>query len=269
LKNGIDEMESSEVFTSKLDMLRSVLSQVTLTGKIVLDAGTGRTSARGLLEKHPLEVKLLAAPGDYRKAEPAKKQLKEFPDIQGEVMLRDLADSGIFAPGSFDFVLADYLIGEVDCFTPSMLVPILQNIFSWLCPGGELLTVDMEPIEDEEGPLSLANNLQFWYQMVNLLAKHWKAKPMDYPSKLVSLWLKRAGFTNIKVAHYRRTLEKQDSEDRYQKAIERLKKLPNRHLRKGLKAELHEAISRIGSLGDSQWSGITRSNYVIRAVKEK
>lgn len=257
------------VLADSLQPLRQVLKPIHLQGKRVLDAGTGRTSARALLERQPSEIVLVAAPGDTRKAEPAQEVLAEFPDGAGKVILANLGMRELFTAGDFDFVLADHLISEIDCFTPSFHVAILSNIHQWLRPGGELLVADTEPLDGSEGPaLRSIDNLMFWGQMVNVLAGHWKEKPRDYPCELVILWLKEIGFVDTSVRFYQRSFfSKTEAEKRHRVAVERLERVPNENLRTGLKEELDRTLSQIGHVPDSEWPKVTRTTYVIRARK--
>ncbi|HUT04172.1 MAG TPA: class I SAM-dependent methyltransferase [bacterium] len=256
------------VLSEKLDLLREVLRPISLQDKRVLDAGTGRTSARALLEKEPSEIVLVAAPGDERKAKPAREALAQFPNTKGNVILGDLSNSGLSPPDSFDFALADYLIGEIDCFAPSMQFPILANIYNWLRPGGELLIVDIEPpAVNKVGVLSLMQEFVFWAQMTSVLARRWKDRPRDYKAELVSTWLKGIGFADIRTDYYERRLDVEYADGIHKMAVERLSGLRNESIREGLRHQLDAALSAIRDLPASRWINMTQTNYSIRAVK--
>jgi hypothetical protein len=53
-----------------------------------------------------------------------------------------------FAPGSFDTILVDYLIGAMDGFSPYCQDRILPLLTTMLKPGGAMYVVGMEPIPD-------------------------------------------------------------------------------------------------------------------------
>lgn len=260
----------TKVLADQRQLLREALRSTDFQGKRILDAGTGRTSARALLERQPSEIVLVAAPGDTRKAEPAEEVLADFPDATGKVILANLAVRELFKPEYFDFVLADHLIGEIDCFTPSMHVVVLSNILYWLRPGAELLVADTEPLNGSEGPaLRLSDNLMFWGQMVGVLAGHWKEKPRDYPSELVTLWLDEIGFLDITVSFYQRSFfSRTEAEKRHQVALERLERVQNENIRRGLRGELDRALAQIREIPDAEWPKVTRTHYVINARKQ-
>ncbi len=260
----------TKVLADQLQLLREVLRCTDFQGKTILDAGTGRTSARALLERHPSEIVLVAASGDTRKAEPAEEVLAEFPDATGKVVLANLGVRELFKPEYFDFVLADHLIGEIDCFTPSLHVVVLSNILHWLRPGGELLVADTEPLTGAEGAaVRFGDNLMFWTQMVNVLAGHWKEKPRDYPSELVSLWLNEMGFVDITVSFYQRSFfSRTEAGKRHQAALERLERVQNENIRRGVREELDRALAQIRETPDAEWPKLSRTHYVINARKQ-
>ncbi|MBN1594041.1 MAG: class I SAM-dependent methyltransferase [Candidatus Coatesbacteria bacterium] len=255
-------------FHSKPDLLEAALAPYDLAGKRVLDAGTGHMSARALLRKKPASATLVAAPGDERKAKPAREVLAEFRAAEAKVVLGDLTDIELFQRGSFDFILADYLIGEIDCFSPSAQFPILRNLYAWLSPGAGLLIIDIEPTPGRApgGAATLAD-LQYWGQAANLLSRQWRTLPRDYEGSLVASWLEAIGFQTVRIDHCERILEPKDAKELHERALRCISELANENLRVGLKHEVDETLARIDREQKSGLLDLTQINYIIRAAK--
>jgi hypothetical protein len=50
--------------------------------------------------------------------------------------------------GKFDTILADYLIGAVDGFSPYTQDVIVEKLSHYLNPGGKIYVIGMNPIPD-------------------------------------------------------------------------------------------------------------------------
>lgn len=130
---------------SKSEFLRQMLTEVDFGNKIVLDAGTGGWSARFLAQRKPKEMVCIAGPGDIRKVEEAKNSLQSMCYANYQIILENLIDENLFPSNTFDFVLADYLIEEVDGFAPQGIYEVLCNLYIYLRKEGELVIVNPEP----------------------------------------------------------------------------------------------------------------------------
>ncbi|MCD6326920.1 class I SAM-dependent methyltransferase, partial [bacterium] len=176
--------------------------------------------------------------------------------------------AGLFEQNSFDFILADYLVGEIDCFTPSAQFPVLSNIHRWLRPGGELLIVDTEPLaKGSNSENSPAQELMFWGQMIPVLARRWDEKPRDYSSQLVSSWLDAIGFDEIRIAESKRELDASWAESTYQAFIRQLALLDDEGMREAIKRRLDAVMTTIKRIQHLHRRPIIQDNYSIRASK--
>lgn len=74
----------------------------------------------------------------------------------------------LFDQKQFDVILADYLIGAMDGFSPYQQDLILPKLFKLLKPGGRLYIVGLEPIPDAppiQSPSSSDDNIMFDHQV--------------------------------------------------------------------------------------------------------
>ncbi|KAJ1625551.1 hypothetical protein T492DRAFT_1038963 [Pavlovales sp. CCMP2436] len=119
----------------------------------VLDAGTGRSSlgwllrsgwvgswaavtASAAMERDVAET-LRAAPADAPPGRVVRATWDDAECMRGEV---------------FDVVVADYLLGSVDGFTPYRQDALVERLLEHLKPGGALLFVGLEPIPNAAPP---------------------------------------------------------------------------------------------------------------------
>ena len=120
------------------------LDRVNLENKVVLDAGTGGWSARFLAQKRPERIVCVAAPGDIRKEEEARNALQSADYKNYQIILENLVCEDLFPQNSFDFILADYLLEEVDAFAPLRVCEVFHNFYRYLRQGGEIVIVNPE-----------------------------------------------------------------------------------------------------------------------------
>ena len=132
------------IISSKSKYLDKILSDIDFGDKVVLDAGSGAWSARFLAQKKPKEIICVCGPGDVRKEEEAKNALQSIGYEKYQIVLKNLVHENLFPSNSFDFILADYLIEEIDGFAPLGIFEVLLNLYSYLKEDGELLILNPE-----------------------------------------------------------------------------------------------------------------------------
>jgi len=138
------EFMENVVVSSQSKFLDKVISDVNLENKVVLDAGTGGWSARFLAQKKPEKIVCVAGPGDMRKEEEARNALQSLCYKNYQIILENLICENLFPSNTFDFILAHYLIEEVDGFAPLGICEVVHNLYKYLRKGGELVIVNPE-----------------------------------------------------------------------------------------------------------------------------
>ncbi len=117
----------------------------------VLDAGTGAHSLKWLLALPTDGVVAITADDGM------KRVIQSDPDIclkstdrvvVGNWMNQEFCDALAADANKFDTIIADYLIGAVDGFSPYCQELVLGKLKDFLVPGGSLYIVGMEPIPD-------------------------------------------------------------------------------------------------------------------------
>jgi len=135
------------------EIIDTALEGFNLAGLRVLDAGSGRISARALIDRKPKHLTCVCAPEDRFKID------STFNELGGDrndarVMGADLSEPNLFNNASFDFILADNLIGEIDIFAPGKHVDVFTALYDYLTPKGSIVVIDQEP--DRPPPLDSA-----------------------------------------------------------------------------------------------------------------
>ena len=70
-------------------------------------------------------------------------------DDRGDVIIGNWVDEDLLDGKKYDTILADYLVGAIDGFSPFFQERIFERISSHLAPGGRLYVVGLQPIPDE------------------------------------------------------------------------------------------------------------------------
>mmetsp|Transcript_2706 Transcript_2706/g.6344 ORF Transcript_2706/g.6344 Transcript_2706/m.6344 type:complete len:308 (+) Transcript_2706:113-1036(+) len=119
----------------------------------VLDAGTGRYSLRWLStlkEKGMTELTAITADDKMLKSITPLVEKLGIQDITSLVIGNWFGPEPIFSTEHelFDTIVADYLIGAMDGFSPYKQDQMIPKLAQHLKPGGRLYIVGMEPIPD-------------------------------------------------------------------------------------------------------------------------
>lgn len=197
---------------------REFLDSLDFENKVVLDAGTGGWSARFLAEKKPKKIVCVSGPGDVRKQEEAERALQSTNYKNYQLLNGNLADEKLFAENSFDCILADHLMEEIDTFAPLRICDVLGNFHRYLRLGGEVIIVNPEanipfrPDFELNSALGIEGNAQLEKRdhqdlidaVYLLLSTAFTLKFMfpstfnRYPSQWIGTWLINAGFKELK-----------------------------------------------------------------------
>ncbi|CAE8693670.1 unnamed protein product, partial [Polarella glacialis] len=110
----------------------------------VLDAGTGPDSLIWLAKRPVAAITAVTACEGMH--ETVMEEVACFLDLSRDrLLLGNWQDERLLEGRSFDVVLADYLLGSVDHFSPHFQVGLLQRLQKLVRPGGRLALIGKEP----------------------------------------------------------------------------------------------------------------------------
>ena len=70
---------------------------------------------------------------------------------QGDVFVGNWADDALLGGWTYNTVLANYLVGSIDGFSPYFQVRILPRLARHLAPGGRMYVIGLQPVPDGAG----------------------------------------------------------------------------------------------------------------------
>jgi hypothetical protein len=112
-----------------------------------LDAGTGQHSLKWIQKNLETEC-WTAVTADHKMAAQIKQNIGPMRS-KDQILVGNWIDDGFCeSVGQYDTILADYLIGAVDGFSPYKQDLILGRLASCLSPNGRLYVIGMNPIPD-------------------------------------------------------------------------------------------------------------------------
>lgn len=101
----------------------------------------------------------------------------------------------------FDTILADYLIGAIDGFSPYFQDLIFNRLVPHLAPGGRLYVIGLQPIPDSvEGPANVMCKIRRVRDACILLANHRCYR--EYPLDWIERHLRRSGLNVLQSRSY-------------------------------------------------------------------
>jgi SAM-dependent methyltransferase len=278
--------EKQDIVIPKIDILRGILSQYDFGNASVLDAGTGKTSAQLLANMKPKTLVCVTLEGDLRKGESVKRIL-DSQNNKGHVLLYgDLANETLFNEGSFDFILADYLVGEL---AVDKVLRVFKNLFKFLKPEGQVLLVDREfcpgfvprfrylsmgkikgstelEKRSDRDLVEVANLFLTIPRELLLLSE--TERSFDFPSYWVSLWLEDVGFQVLEVSYFDSKVNTESEfRSRVEWAKQRIKNIKNSKLRKGLIEELEKVVIEYDVRKIAKSDFFLRKQFLIRAAR--
>lgn len=268
------------------DYLREIFSEINFSEASVLDAGTGRGSAQLLIYNTPKELTCVAYTGDLRKGEKVQEILDGVKNNKYKLVYGDLANTELFSRSSLDYVLGHLLIGELKV---GKVEKVISNLYKWLKPNGKIFFTDREYYEEFKpkweyvsmgeikGEPQLSDRpTRDLYSLVNLFLNipsniqllTQTERSFDYPSSWVTAWLQNAGFKNIECVHF--DSEEKVREEFYERLVwvkERIERMGNEELKKGLSKELEKLTKEFESRNVSGDEVFLRTHFYISAEK--
>jgi len=164
----------------------------------VLDAGTGVSSVKWLMKLDTCSAWTAITADEQMKANIVADtgvQLREGTD---ELLVGNWMDDAFTASlGQYDTIVADYLIGAVDGFSPYTQDQIIHKLREHLAPGGRLYIIGMYPIPDHaQGDAEIVTEVRRVRDACILLAGHRPYR--EYPSEWVIRHLEKEGMRVFK-----------------------------------------------------------------------
>jgi hypothetical protein len=173
----------------------------------VLDAGTGVHSLKWILNMPTDSVTAITADNAMKRQIESTFQecglsLRPCDSvIVGNWIDDEFCSSSIGANNKFDTILADYLIGAVDGFSPYTQDVIIQKLRNHLAPSGRLYIVGMEPIPDHAvEPAEIITEVRRARDACIQLAGHRPYR--EYPLSWMSRTLQKSALDTRKVKKF-------------------------------------------------------------------
>ena len=158
----------------------------------ILDSGTGIHSLRWIATLEPLGMKsYTAVTADESMRSNVEKEAADL-DIttKGTVVIGNWFGKMELPIQQYDTILADYLIGAMDGFSPYKQEEMIQKLLQLLKPGGRLYIVGLEPIPDKvEGDADIICKVRQIRDACILLARHrcYREFPVDWITNQIGL----------------------------------------------------------------------------------
>lgn len=165
-----------------------------------LDAGTGAHSLIWIQTLATTSVTAITA--DRQMSNNIERDPKVKLRKSDNLVVGNWMDDGFCAQlGKFDTILADYLIGAVDGFSPYEQDTILAKLRNHLNPGGMLYFIGMNPIPDHAPhPADIVGEVRRARDACILLAGHRPYR--EFPLSWVKRHLEQSHFTVLKSKNF-------------------------------------------------------------------
>jgi hypothetical protein len=156
--------------------------------------------------------------------------------------------------GTFDTVLADYLIGAVDGFSPYEQDTILKKLRNHINPGGRLYLIGMNPIPDHvSGPADIVTEVRRARDASIQLAGHRPYR--EFPVEWILRHLETSGFKIVTTKQFT-ILHSEDSIKRQIRVGQsKLPLIEHAGLRAGMESYLQDLANRVSDAVKSTPSG--------------
>eukprot|EP01095_Lingulamoeba_sp_RSL-Kostka_P004793 TRINITY_DN16010_c0_g1_i1.p1 TRINITY_DN16010_c0_g1~~TRINITY_DN16010_c0_g1_i1.p1 ORF type:complete len:397 (+),score=105.03 TRINITY_DN16010_c0_g1_i1:71-1261(+) len=226
----------------------------------ILDAGTGNHSIDWLL-KCPRQS-LAAITGDKKYNDVILKNFGDRLQETDELVLGNWLDKDLLKGRQFDFVIADYLLGAIEAYSPYFQDLLFDRLYPHV--KERLYVVGLEPFPDHTS----SKQGQFIIQIAKLrdscIMLAGDRCNREYPLEYVTRQLKRSNFKIDAVACFESNYSKEYLLKQIQVAESKVKKFA--HV--GLQIEMVEYISAVKhQINQYKWPFGFGNDYVVAASK--
>ncbi|KAG5186036.1 hypothetical protein JKP88DRAFT_185189 [Tribonema minus] len=181
-------------------LFKAVTGLQTASGKPwgrFLDSGTGTHSLRWVHTLPTAGWTAVTADAQFAANMQAELQLTDAERAQAStaacIIVGNWQDESFQEGEIYDTILADYLIGAIDGFSPYYQDEIFDRLKRHLAPGGTLFIIGMQPVPDSAPhPANIVTEVARLRDACILLAGHRPYR--EFPLDWVERHLKKAGF---------------------------------------------------------------------------
>ena len=231
----------------------------------MLDAGTGVNSVKWMLGLDCEDW--LGITADRRMKDNVVKEAKLEADESDRIVVGNwMEESFCSTLGMFDTIVADYLFGAVDGFSPHTQDLVMKKLKQHLKPGGALYIIGMYPIPDHaSGPADIIAEIRRVRDSCILLAGHRPYR--ELPSEWVIRHLIKEGFEVRKTRNFNILHSKDSAVRQIRVARSKLDLMENGAVRGGMQLYLDDLEARVEEImEESDTKSLTLSHdYVIAA----
>lgn len=234
----------------------------------VLDAGTGAHSLKWLQTLNTESIVAITADNGMKNTILTDKAVKPLREGRDEVLVGNWMDfEFVSSLQKYDVILADYLIGAVDGFSPYEQDVILDKLRDHLLPQGKLYIIGMNPIPDHATPPSssaeLITEIKRARDSCILLAGHRPYR--EFPIEWMKRHLDKSKLRITKIKNFTILHSVESSTRQIKVAQSKLPLITNIALRSGLEAYLDDLTNRVkAAIGATLANNIPLSfDYVI------
>lgn len=235
-----------------------------------LDAGTGLHSIKWIQNLSTTSWTAITADENMRSQLLNEKIVSDSIRQNDKLLVGNWMDDAFCKDlGTFDTILADYLIGAVDGFSPYEQDTIINKLKEHLNPKGRLYFIGMNPIPDEpEYPTKIISEVRQARDACILLAGHRCYREFPLPWMLRHLELSGMAVTDTKKFTIMHNEESAIRQIRVAKS--KLSYVPHNAMRNGMDKYLNDLESRVKEAAKSNGGKIPLSfDYVIGAENKE
>jgi len=225
----------------------------------ILDAGTGGHSLDWIINQEP--ESWTAITGDIRRQKQMEDWFSGKIRKQDKVITGNWRDANLLKGEVFDVVIADYLVGSLDAFSPYFQ----DKIFERLKPhvGKRLYITGAEPIPDKaEGNPHGTIVIEVCKVRDACILLAGERPYREFPLDLILRYLSNAGFSIEGVGFFETTYSVGFIEKQIEVAKSKLYKIENQQLAESLKQHIKDLNKRVRKL---KWGISFGSDYVVVA----